>query len=372
MQKPLGLGLVGAGAFGEFCLEAYTSMDEVKVVALADIDTQRAHAIAPRYAIVYTEYKDLLANPNVQIVAINTPPHLHASMIHQAATMGKHIYVEKPLAISIDEAKLAIQAVNDSNVYLGINYILRHHPLHKIAAQIILARVLGKFQHWSLENFATDEALHPDHWFWDKDMSGGIHIEHGVHFFDLCNCLAGEAPTEVIGFSQRRPDGRLDRVAATVQYGADVLATFYHSFNQIKDIERTSIRLNCSRGSIFIEGWIPTRLSVHGFVEESGLSTLFSLLGEDLKVLERFSEPKGTFQHGGVSEEVVALISGTLEIPDRQREYQRAIQAGMRNLVETILGEASLEVSIENGLLSLAVALAASDSERGGPFINPF
>ena len=362
-DKPLGLGLVGAGGFGAFCLAAYAEMNEVSVVAVADTDLARAQAAAPPEASVYGTYRALLADPAVRIVAINTPPFLHGSMAHQAAKAGKHIFVEKPLATSSEEASAAVYAARAAGVQLSVDYVLRHHPLHRLAAEIVHSGALGTFQHWSLENFAADDNLLPDHWFWDHAQSGGIHVEHGVHFFDLCNHLAGAAPDAVSGWAQRRPDGRLDRVGATVRYGERVQANFYHSFNQIGRVEQTTIRLNCSRGHMVIEGWIPTHLTLWGLADEAGLATLQSLLGDRLMIRERFQGAAATIHHGGVTDQLAAAVKAELNTPERQLEYKRAIQAGMRDLVAAIRERRPPEVGADDALLSLGVALAASKAE---------
>lgn len=369
MNEPLGLGLIGAGDFGAFCLQAYAAMPTVRVVAVADVDLARAQEVAPEDARVYQNYRKLLGDAGVQIVAINTPPFLHARMVCEAAKSGKHIFVEKPLAISMAEAEKAAETVRAAGVKLGINYVLRHHPLHRLAAAVLQEQALGKFQHWSLENFATDDNLHPDHWFWDRSRSGGIHVEHGVHFFDLCNYLVGAIPDEVWGGEQRRADGRVDRVWATARYGQEVLATFYHSFNQIGRLEKTTIRLHCTRGHIVIEGWIPTRLSLSGLVDEKGLAMLASRLEEQVQIQERFQGETAVFQHGGATEEVAAAVTATMVVPDRQQAYRDAIQAGMDDLVHTIWEDRLPQAGTADALLSLSVALAAS-ARRKSPKIN--
>ncbi len=359
---PLGLGLVGAGGFGGFCLAAFAEMPEIRVVAVADTGLGRAQAAAPEGARVYGDYRAMLDDPAVQIVAINTPPHLHADMVRQAAAVGKHIFVEKPLATSLEQARMAVQAARAAGVQITVDYVLRFHPLHRLAAEIVRSGALGRLQHWSLENFATDEGLPADHWFWDQEQSGGIHVEHGVHFFDLCNHLAGAAPNAVSGWAQRRADGRIDRVSATVRYGDDVLATFYHSFTQIRRIERTTIQVNCSRGYLTLLGWIPTDLILTGMADEAGLAELARLLGDRLVIEERFESVARVFRHGGAVEQIAAQVQAHVEAPDRQGDYKRAIQAGMRNLTGAIRGDEALVVSAEDGLSSLAIALAATES----------
>ena len=364
VESPVGIGLVGLGGFGVFCLAAFAEMSEITVAAAADSDPHRA-AIAEEFgARVYTRYEDLLADPGVQIVAINTPPYLHARMAIEAARAGKHLFVEKPLATSLDDARLVIQAAREAGVLLTVDYVLRFHPLHQLAARIVHSGAFGPLRHFSLENFATDDTLLPGHWFWDPAQSGGIHVEHGVHFLDICNQLAGQNADFVSGTAQRRADGRVDRVSATVCYGDDMLATFYHSFNQIGRIEQTTIHITCARGRLMLSGWIPTELTVCGMVDKTGLTALQSLFGNDLNITEYFAGERAIFAHGGISETLAASVQGIAHAPDRQGEYKRAIQAGVRSLAAAIRGESPLTVTPDDGLSSLAVALAATESSQ--------
>jgi predicted dehydrogenase len=109
--KPVGIGLVGAGAFGEFCLEALAAMPDVRIIAIADVDAGRAQRLASRYgAHAYPDLEPMLANPAVEIVALNTPPYLHAPQGLAAIEAGKHLFCEKPLARTAHDGERMIEA----------------------------------------------------------------------------------------------------------------------------------------------------------------------------------------------------------------------------------------------------------------------
>ncbi len=100
-EYPIGVGIVGLGRFGQFLLSAYKEMEEIRVVGVCDADRSRALALAPATAQVYEEFADLLSDEEVKVVVISTPPFLHGSMAIQAVRAGKHVLVEKPLALDL-------------------------------------------------------------------------------------------------------------------------------------------------------------------------------------------------------------------------------------------------------------------------------
>lgn len=346
-RKPVGLGIIGAGRFASFCVPAFCALPEVKVVAVADLDRARAESIAPPGARIYQDFRALLKDSEVEVVVISTPPYLHAPIALEAAKAGKHLFVEKPLALSPMEAQEVINTAKRMRVKLTVNYVLRYHPLHRLAQMLVRSKVLGDLVYVALVNLATDEGLSPDHWFWDLRKSGGIHIEHGVHFFDLVNQLVGKLPSQVEGGYQRRIDGRIDRVWAVIHYGEEVLATFYHSFGRPREIERTMFKLGLNFGEIEIMGWIPTKLSLFGSVEEEELDSLRLIVGEPLRVL------------GGANREIV---EAEIAAPDRQGEYRRAVQASLLDLIKAIWEDRPPQVSPADALHSLEVAWQESRS----------
>ncbi len=353
-NHPIGVGVVGLGKFGEFSLAAYTEMEEVRVVAVCDEKSARAQALAPQGARAYEKFEDLLADPQLELVVISTPPVLHGPMAIRAARAGKHVLVEKPLALNLAEAEAAIAVARQNGVLLTVDYVLRFHLLYQVVGKIVERKLFGGLQLFSLVNLATDEGLTPDHWFWDPAQSGGILVEHGVHFFDLCDQFLKDRPSVVQGYALRGPRGRVDRVGVVVQYGNDALATFYHSFNRPRCIEQTTVHLALAHGEIVVEGWIPVRLTLHGLLEKEKLPDLQALLGEGLK---------RTYPRGDRVE-----VQAEVHAPERQKDYKHAIQAVMRDLVRAIKEHRQPTVTPGDALSSLGLALAATESMfRGFP-----
>ena len=103
----------------------------------------------------------------------------------QALRAGKHVLVEKPTALRTKEADELLAVADERDLLLATNLMQRYNPLADAVQGLLDRKPLGELIHGYFENYACDEQLTPEHWFWDRSKSGGIFIEHGVHFFDL-------------------------------------------------------------------------------------------------------------------------------------------------------------------------------------------
>ena len=112
-----------------------------------------------------------------------------------------------------------------------------------------------------LANHAAGLSLPPEHWFWDKTQSGGIWVEHGVHFFDAFAWVAGTSGLVIGATEYTRADGATDRVEALLRYGR-VAAHCYHAFDQSGQTEQTTVILSFERAYVTLREWVPTSLEL--------------------------------------------------------------------------------------------------------------
>src|SRR5690606_25160869 len=118
------------------------------------------------------------------------------------------------------------------DLLLVANLMQRYNRVFDLVRELISRRLLGEVLHGYFENYASDENLPPEHWFWDREKSGGIFIEHGVHFFDLMAGWLGPGEVVAAQVSLRESDSCEDQVQCTVRYGGGVHVNFYHGFHQ--------------------------------------------------------------------------------------------------------------------------------------------
>jgi hypothetical protein len=281
-----------------------------------------------------------------------------------ALLAGKHVICEKPAALKTSEAEELLELARSRQSLYVVNLMQRYNPLYKKVKTIIQEKILGDFLHGFFENYASDENLSPDHWFWDESKSGGIFIEHGVHFFDLFEGWLGEG--RVIGAWQlQRPDIKekiIDRVQSTVLYN-DGIVNFYHGFDQPTILDRQEIRLQFERGEITMYEWVPVKMKLHGLLNAGQLQRLQEIVGMTAtihhhKTKEENRQVKGRFC------ELIFEDHITLEyenISGKQLLYQEMLTAMIADQQDWIRNHNHIRVIDDNNAVqSLKMAAHAN------------
>jgi predicted dehydrogenase len=334
--------MFGAGLFGRFAIQAYAATGDIHVLAVADDDEASLLQVQAAGAHLTSDWLSILGDDRIEVVHVATPPFARAELVCAALGAGKSVFCEKPLALTVQDADVMIEQANRHGVVLGIDYVMRYQPAYRFLASLSASGLAGAPRSLSFQNFA--QTVPRTHWFWDRSLSGGIFVEHGVHFFDIFGVVAGAA-SRVAG---RQP--RDTAVEATVWYRDGVVGRFYHEFNFPLEVEFASGVVAFEQGHVVIDGWIPTRLT--GVVQASpeAVAAIGSASGVDL-----------TLQVGDAVSFQATFLS-------REQRYRDAIVAGMRDLIRRHRDpNHALRVTAEDGRASLALALAsqrACDTDR--------
>src|SRR4051812_11816992 len=277
-ERLLRLGVNGCGGFGLFALQHFTQVPGVKLVGMAGTHRPASLAAAARFGVEnIDDVGELLRREDVDVVYIATPPFLHHAQAMAALEAGKHVIVEKPLAMTVGQADELIAASRQRDRLLIANLMQRDNPLFDAVSRLVRARVLGEVLHGSFENYASDENLPTDHWFWDRSRSGGIFVEHGVHFFDLFAGWLGPGRVEAAQVGVRPGTAIEEHVHCTARYGATALVNFYHGFHQPGRLDRQVLRLVFERGDVTLFEWVPTRARLHAIADEEQTRALCAL-----------------------------------------------------------------------------------------------
>jgi len=295
------IGAIGAGGFGLFALQHFLQLPGVALAGLACTHREAALAMGRRFGIEKVEpLEEMLARSDIDLVYISTPPFLHYEQALAALRAGKHVLCEKPLATSAAQAEALKAEARRRGLLLVANLVQRYNPLFDQIRRLIKAKPLGEFLHGYFENYASDQGLPSGHWFWDRSKSGGIFIEHGVHFFDLFEGWLGPGEVEAAQRTLRPGSGVEEQVQCVVRYAGEACVNFYHGFTQPGCLDRQEFRLLFERGDVLLEEWIPVRVRIRGAVDEAQTRQLMEIFsGARLDVTRVFppSERKASGRH---------------------------------------------------------------------------
>ena len=277
-QRQFGVGVVGCGGFGLFALQHFAQVAGVRLVGLAETHREAAQAAVRRFGLPDVMGIDaLLRIPELDLVYIATPPFLHYPQAIKALQAGKHVLVEKPTALEVAQADELLATAREHGLLMATNLMQRYNPLFDIIQGLLKRKPLGELLHAYFENYACDEGLPPEHWFWDRSKSGGIFVEHAVHFFDLFSAWLGPGRVEAAQASLRPGSSIGDQVQCTVRHPGDVLVNFYHGFTQPGRMDRQEMRLLFERGDVTLSEWVPVRATIHALVNEADTRSLCEL-----------------------------------------------------------------------------------------------
>ena len=337
--------------------------------ALAGTHRPASLAAAARFGVENTD--DLgafLGRDDIQIVYIATPPFLHHAQAMAALVAGKHVIVEKPLALTVSQADELAAAARQRDRLLVANLMQRYNPLFGAVQRLIESRALGEVLHGSFVNDASDENLPAGHWFWDRPKSGGIFVEHGVHFFDLFAGWLGPGRVEAAQVGVRPGTGIEEHVHCTVRYGATALVDFYHGFHQTGRMDRQELRLVFERGDVTLFDWVPTRVRIHALVDERQTRELCDLFpGARLDVITAYGGKDRACRGRGQDIDAYQIID--LSFGDGQAKlplYSRLLRSLMEDQAAWMRDRHHQRVITEaNGRDSLAMACAADALAHG-------
>ena len=311
------LGAIGLGGFARFALQHFVQVPGVELVCVGGASSQEAIHCADRYGLeVLPDAQAVCDRDDVNWVYINTPPFLHAEQTRMAVQAGKNVLVEKPLATNLDDAERIRKAAEQKGVRVVTNLMQRHNPAVVAIKRIIDGGWLGSPLFFNFNNHAVDQGLPTEHWFWDREKSGGIFVEHGVHFFDLAEHWFGPGQILSAGSARRQCDGVEDQVWCDARFGPTV-ARFYHGFNQTSRTESQRWEIVFERGQITSQGWIPMGFDAVAIVDEAETRSLMSL-DENLRcrIVEQYDQADRQVRGHGMLHQVYQKLNLRLDPPD--------------------------------------------------------
>jgi predicted dehydrogenase len=325
-MKKLGVGVLGVGEMGKRHAENLRRLvPQARLVAIADVAGERARQVAAELEIDRSEnsLEAMLELKDLDCVVIATPDKFHAKAIIAAAEAGKDILCEKPIALTLTDAHVALQAVAKAGVRLQIGFMRRYDPAYAAAMQRVEAGEIGEpvlFKSLGRDKDAPPIAAY------QSNINGMILYNNTIHDFDLARWLMRDEVTEVHSY------GTVAIRPQVAHYG-DVVASL--------------VNLSYSRGAI-------------GNIE----SYVQAVYGYDVRT--EIVGSRGSVFVGSLQQMPATFLSthgGTRSLADHfLTRFADAYLAEVRDFVDNMLHDRPPRVSGEEGLRALAIAVAAENS----------
>lgn len=328
--KTYGVGIIGTGRISGAHARAAQNVEDARLVAASEIDPERARQFKERWGCeVITDYKELFRRDDIDVVSLTLPHWLHCPVGVEAAEAGKHIFVEKPMADSVEECNRMIEAARQNGVKLFTGHTEQFLAPNVKAREMILSGEVGT------PVIATDcwykafgVAGRPP-WFLDREKGGGMWLMNGAHMIDRLTFILNSRVRSVKAYVGTR-------------------------FHDIKTDDSAMAYLD-------LESGVPATIAHTGYkdhpgagVEQSGGEIVISCTEAMLKIVDRQrlyrSAPGG---RGGQWEEVPLERVDTTAV-----ELQRLIECIREDKPET--------VSVEQARHIVAVMTACEESSRTG------
>ncbi|MCJ0943584.1 inositol 2-dehydrogenase [Mammaliicoccus sciuri] len=320
----LTFGVIGAGRIGQLHINYLRTHKDVNIKWISDLYCDKMEDWIKKAGIENKtkDHMDIINDPEVDAVVICSPTDTHVDIIKEASAKGKHIFCEKPISLSIDEAKIALEAVKQSNVKLQMGFNRRFDKNFKELRDILNKGELGNIQ--TLRITSRDPEPPPVEYI---KRSGGLFMDMMIHDFDMARYLMQSEITEVYATGG---------------------ALVNPEIAQYDDIDTALVTLKFENGSMaMIEN---CRRSVYGYDQR------VEVLGD-----------KGAIDVG--NEQTTTLNYHRAEGISKDNppyfflaRYSDAYKVEMDGFIEAILNDTEVICSIEDGYKAQEIAVKCKES----------
>ncbi len=335
----LQVGVIGTGAVAVHHMSAYAACPATRVVALASIDAVRRDAFAAGFEIakVTDDYRAVLDDKEIDLVDICLPHDLHHRVVLEAVQAGKHIILEKPIALTIEQADEMIDAAERGGRRFFVSLNQRFVPSHRKAKELIDSGVLGK-PFLGIGVIIGDEYARmnePNNWkgTWNR-AGGGALADTGTHVVDLMHWYFGEA-TAVVACVERlvveAENKADDNACGIIEFESGAVASIVVTYSALGSPWTETKEIVGTKGSIKFTS--------------SGDSPVYHYAGKK-------SDPR------------------LIEVERVTEWWGSSVQAAVRHLVDCLVNDKVPEVTPHHARRTLKTILALYESARAGKRIE--
>lgn len=193
MGSLLNVAIMGAGKIGRLHADVCSRFNNLNISAILDLDEKIGKELADIYSTkFYDDIEELLKKENLDIVAVCTPTFTHKNAVEKIADSGINIFCEKPLALSLEEADLMVEAVKRNKVKAIVAHVLRFWPEYYKTKEIIDKNELGNVMHVQCERLCGIKNCDKGTWKTQENKSCGAGLDMQIHDMDYLIWVFGE------------------------------------------------------------------------------------------------------------------------------------------------------------------------------------
>lgn len=238
MKSKLNVGIIGLGRLGNvYAVDLAQRVPNANLVAVADLQNGLAESFAQEFNIRkwYKSHRDLIADKEVDAVAVITSTSTHKEVVIDVANSGKAIFCEKPISISLEEAKEMLKIIERTGVFFQMGFQRRFDRGYIEAKKKIEAGVIGTPV---LLTSTSRDPFRPPLEFCDPKVSGGLIADMGIHDFDVGKMFMGDiksvyAVGGALAYPEMKPIGDIDNAIVNMYFENGTVGVVHLSRNAI-------------------------------------------------------------------------------------------------------------------------------------------
>lgn len=252
-----GVGIIGASRVSGGHAQAIAAVPETRLVAIAEPDAQRREQFAREHSCTgYANHAELLADPHVDIVMIGLPHFLHTEVALAACQAGKHIFLEKPMAMTVADCDAIIAATESAGVKLLVGHTEHFLPAGLAARRLIQEVKLGDVVFATDTWYRTFDLANRPPWFLNRaEGGGGMWYMNAVHMLDRLTWLIGSPITAVRAWVSNPMVGQNadDTGLAWLDFANGTHATLHHTGYPQAGPERNEVEIIGTQASVRVQ-----------------------------------------------------------------------------------------------------------------------